>query len=264
MIYTLDSSDDWKLEENWVKANPSWNILYKEGFKNDAKRAIRYAASERPFKNFRLNIWTDVREAWMGEMEWNSCAVDPPKEDHELVELSCWAGADFAETRDLCALVLNFKLPDSRTYAKFFFWIPEKKVQEKEDIVNYHVWRSAGFVNVIGGDAINHEDLAVEVAGILKKCGPLRPKAPRSIDPFRALARAIIYQQLSGKAASTILKRLAALYAPKPFPLPEDILRTSEARFRSAGVSRQKAGYLHDLAEKAPSDGEMLFQILDF
>jgi phage terminase large subunit-like protein len=169
MIYTLDKDDDWEKEESWIKANPSWGIMYQEKFINDAIRAQKFVSSQRPFKNFRLNIWTDVRDVWMGEKEWNDCAVDPPKEDHELVGLPCWAGADFAETRDLCALALNFKLADGRTYAKFYFWIPDRKVKEKEDIVDYLIWKKLGYINVIGGDAINHEDLAVEVMELLVK-----------------------------------------------------------------------------------------------
>ena len=169
LIYTIDEDDDWKEESTWIKANPSWPIMNQTDFRNDAAKAIGTTHHERGFKNLKLNIWTDVKDVWLKQEEWMACAVDPPKEDFELVGLPCWAGADFAETKDLCALVLNFNLPDDRTYTKSYFWVPDKKVREKEDIVDYHIWHSLGFINVIAGDAIDHQQLAVEVLQILQR-----------------------------------------------------------------------------------------------
>lgn len=72
----------------------------------------------------------------------------------------------------------------------------------------------------------------------------------RGRDPFHALIRSIIFQQLSGKAAGTILGRFLKLFPKGEFPAPTTLLKVSSARMRSAGVSRQKASYLHDLARK--------------
>lgn len=69
-------------------------------------------------------------------------------------------------------------------------------------------------------------------------------------NPFAALVSAIIYQQLSGKAAGTIHKRFLALYPKKKHPSPEDILKTPARKFLSVGVSRQKREYLKDLSRK--------------
>jgi DNA-3-methyladenine glycosylase II len=73
--------------------------------------------------------------------------------------------------------------------------------------------------------------------------------APRRADPYAALVRAILFQQLAGAAASAIQRKFFALYSPddRP-PTPAEMLETSDEKFRSAGVSRQKAGYLRDLA----------------
>jgi DNA-3-methyladenine glycosylase II len=84
--------------------------------------------------------------------------------------------------------------------------------------------------------------------GIIERVGPLELE-PEG-DPFRSLAEAIIYQQLSGKAAGTILERFKAIYAGKEFPAPDDVLKTSGERLREAGVSKQKSSYLKDLSEK--------------
>jgi DNA-3-methyladenine glycosylase II len=77
-----------------------------------------------------------------------------------------------------------------------------------------------------------------------------RPELTHSTNAFRALARAIIHQQLSTKAAATIEKRFIALYTPKKFPTPVDVKNTRVAALRSVGLSGQKSGYLYDLAAK--------------
>jgi DNA-3-methyladenine glycosylase II len=67
---------------------------------------------------------------------------------------------------------------------------------------------------------------------------------------FRALAESIIYQQLSGKAASAIFDHFLDLFPRRRFPTPGRLLTVPMARLRSAGLSTQKANYLLDLAAK--------------
>jgi DNA-3-methyladenine glycosylase II len=77
-------------------------------------------------------------------------------------------------------------------------------------------------------------------------CG-LEPETMQS--PFEALARAIVYQQLSGKAAATILGRVEALF-PRRELRPKRVLETPEDSLRGAGMSRAKVAAFHDLARK--------------
>lgn len=71
--------------------------------------------------------------------------------------------------------------------------------------------------------------------------------------PFSSLARAILYQQLSTKAAATIHRRFLQLYPEKPFLEALDILNTPEEVLRNVGISRPKISYLKDLANKVLS-----------
>jgi len=68
---------------------------------------------------------------------------------------------------------------------------------------------------------------------------------------YESLMRAILFQQLSGKAASTIRGRLYALFPDHDCPPAEKLAVMTTEEFRAVGVSRQKAGYLQDLAIKA-------------
>ena len=61
--------------------------------------------------------------------------------------------------------------------------------------------------------------------------------------------RAIVYQQLSGKAASTIFDRFLKLF-PNEDPTPDRLLALTDEQLRSVGLSRQKSAYLRDLAAK--------------
>lgn len=76
------------------------------------------------------------------------------------------------------------------------------------------------------------------------------PNLKRTRNSFQSLARAIIYQQLSGKAAGTIYGRFLALYPGQRFPRPETLKDTPFDDLRGVGLSRGKASYLLDLAAK--------------
>jgi DNA-3-methyladenine glycosylase II len=76
----------------------------------------------------------------------------------------------------------------------------------------------------------------------------MRPEPTQSL--FAALVESIVYQQLSGKAAASILGRVVALYRPRRFPRPRDILDTPPERLRAAGLSAAKTAAVRDLAAR--------------
>lgn len=78
--------------------------------------------------------------------------------------------------------------------------------------------------------------------------GPLKLRLRYVDDPFRALLRAIVYQQLSGKAAATIYGRLDALF--EGVPTPSALLDLPADALRGAGLSRAKTAAARDLASK--------------
>jgi 3-methyladenine DNA glycosylase/8-oxoguanine DNA glycosylase len=76
----------------------------------------------------------------------------------------------------------------------------------------------------------------------------MRPEPAHSL--FTALLRSIVYQQLSGKAAATILGRVNGLFAPRRFPTPRALLEVSPERLRQAGLSTAKTAAVRDLAAR--------------
>jgi DNA-3-methyladenine glycosylase II len=84
---------------------------------------------------------------------------------------------------------------------------------------------------------------------LIDERGPIDPETDRRSsrpDPYIALSRAIVGQQLSTKAAASIWARFEALFRG---PVePRKVVAASEDRLRSAGLSNSKVAYLKDLA----------------
>ncbi len=89
------------------------------------------------------------------------------------------------------------------------------------------------------------------LARIIDAVGPCRLQLRRTPSIFVALTEAIVYQQLTGKAAATIYARLCALF-PRAHegPTAAHILRASDDKLRGAGLSRPKLLSLRDLARR--------------
>src|SRR5437868_1388903 len=90
------------------------------------------------------------------------------------------------------------------------------------------------------------------LAKAIARLGPLE-HSPRDPDgPFGALTRAIVYQQLAGRAAQAIYTRVRA--AVGPALTPETLAAVPDEQLRRAGLSANKLASLRDLAAKV-SDG---------
>ena len=76
---------------------------------------------------------------------------------------------------------------------------------------------------------------------------------------FDTLAKSIVYQQLSGKAARTIYNRLSDALGGEV--TPERVLKLTPARMRALGLSKQKIAYIRDLAAQT-RDGRVDFAAL--
>jgi len=98
------------------------------------------------------------------------------------------------------------------------------------------------------------------ILGAVIKSAPLPVFSPNK-KYYQELVETIISQQLSVKAAGTILKRFKELFSVD-FPTPEDILATDIETLRSVGLSRQKASYIQDLATRV-LEGSVQFSHLD-
>ncbi len=95
------------------------------------------------------------------------------------------------------------------------------------------------------------------LAEIIQRVG--EPEIAHRPATFWALARSIVFQQLNGKAAKTIFDRLEAVAGGEL--TAESLLALSDDQLRSVGLSKQKASYVRDLAQRTAS-GELDFDSL--
>ncbi|AHG87686.1 HhH-GPD family protein [Gemmatirosa kalamazoonensis] len=91
-----------------------------------------------------------------------------------------------------------------------------------------------------------------KLAAVIERVGPCRFAVRAEGTHFEAVARAIVFQQLSGKAAGTIHKRFHGLFGDR-CPEPGELLLAPDEDLRGVGLSRQKIGYLRDLADRVAS-----------
>jgi DNA-3-methyladenine glycosylase II len=98
--------------------------------------------------------------------------------------------------------------------------------------------------------AIRHLKAADPIlAGIINRVGPYRLQFREPT--FETLARSIVYQQVSGKAAASILARVHQAVGPRF--TANAVLRLTPEELRACGLSTQKTAYIRDLAEKVAS-----------
>jgi DNA-3-methyladenine glycosylase II len=91
------------------------------------------------------------------------------------------------------------------------------------------------------------------LARIIRRVGPCRLPETRTHAPFVAMVRALVSQQLSGKAAATIFGRVVALVGGPDHVEPGTLLAVDRLALRGAGLSGAKVSYLVDLAEHVAS-----------
>jgi DNA-3-methyladenine glycosylase II len=106
--------------------------------------------------------------------------------------------------------------------------------------------------------AINHLKKSDPVLrAIIERVGPYRIEYREPI--FQTLVRSIVFQQLSGRAAGTIYKRLVEAVGAEPIT-PEAVLKLTPRRMQKLGLSRQKIEYIRDLARRTRA-GEIDFDV---
>jgi phage terminase large subunit-like protein len=167
IIFTLDDDDDWKDPAVWKKANPNWGVsVLPERFEDEFKGAINSRSKEVAFKTKNLNLWVDAPTVWMPDELWMACHHGLSIED--LKGLSCYGGLDLASHVDIISLALFFPEVKGHPALRFFFWIPETKVKEKEDRVDYALWAKMGLITIMPGGIIDNDQVCGDILQILQ------------------------------------------------------------------------------------------------
>jgi DNA-3-methyladenine glycosylase II len=104
--------------------------------------------------------------------------------------------------------------------------------------------------------ALNHlRRVDPALGAVIKRVGPFKLEPRADGTHFDHVVRSIVGQQLSGKAAQTIYRRVLDLKDGKR-PTPSDFLKFPSATLRSAGLSGRKVEYVKELARRT-HDGSL-------
>lgn len=166
IIYSPDKGDDWHDVSTWSKASPNYGIsVYEEYYQTEFEKAKnKGGTTEVDFKTKNLNMWVDAPDVWIPDDKVLLC--DLGTKDEDLIGKECYAGLDLASEVDINALALYFP---TQKAVKYHFWIPEGKVLQKEDRVDYRLWKEQGFMQITPGDVIDIDWITADIDKELKK-----------------------------------------------------------------------------------------------
>lgn len=177
LLFTPDEGDSWDDPATWAKVNPnlgvslSWDYMRSEC--EEAKlRGGTYLVA---FQTKNLNMWVDAPTVWIPDED--VVQNNAPFDEMQLQGAECYVGLDLASKADISAVCLFFP---KFMVAKFLFVVPEAKVRELEDRVDYRLWQQQGWLVAVPGKVLD-EDWFVDY--LLRALQPYRVKC-LAYDPW--------------------------------------------------------------------------------
>lgn len=169
-IYEQDDDDEAADESTWVKSNPNLGVSVSlEFLRSRYKKALNEGGSKMvDFLTKNLNKWVDAPEVWIPTEIWHTNRHGLTPED--LEGKVCYGGLDLARTVDLNAFVLWFPNVKEGVHAVLpFFWIPEAKVENNNDRVDYRRWVEQGHMIKTPGNVADYKIIAADIKRIIKQ-----------------------------------------------------------------------------------------------
>ena len=238
MIYSLDEQDDWQDPKNWIKANPNLDVsIKKEYLQAQFIQAKNNTSEEVNFKTKHLNMWVGSSMTWISDKDWMSCNIGGNTDD--LIGRECFGGLDLAATRDTNALVLIFpREKDGETYFDVLcdFWIPQSKIDNKEDHVDYFRWEKEGHINSSGEEVVNHKDIVKRLREVA--CN----YQLKGVAYDRYLTYATIFQELKADELPMHEMSQSVMHITEPTKELERISRTKRFNHYGHPVMRWQMG----------------------
>lgn len=159
-MYTQNSeSEIWQDEKTWVRSNPGIGAIKKWSFLRGMMEEAKTNSATRAFMLSRdYNIKQSTATSWMQESEIINPATYNIEDFHD-----CWyiGGGDFAETTDLCAFKMLLKKPgDPTVYFLSHYWIPNSKLTDAPDDVDYQQWARDGYLTIVPGNSVESSVVA--------------------------------------------------------------------------------------------------------
>lgn len=154
-LHTQDSEEEiWRDESSWVKSNPDLGVIKKWSFLRTMVEEAKTSSATKAFvlaKDF--NLPQSVSSAWLQQSDIINLNTFDLK---DFVGSFYIAGNDFAETTDLCSsTILLKKANDKTSYFHTHYWIPESKLYNSPDDVDYSKWAREGWLTIVDGNSVD-------------------------------------------------------------------------------------------------------------
>ena len=154
LLFSPDDGDAWDDPSTWAKVNPNLGVsLSMDYMRAECEEArLRGGTYQVAFQTKNLNMWVNAPEVWISDddVQANNADFDA----HQLRGAECYVGLDLASKSDISAVCLFFP---KFSVCRFLFVVPEAKVTEQEDRVDYRLWRDQGWLTVTPGKVLDEE-----------------------------------------------------------------------------------------------------------
>ena len=143
MLFCPDEGDRYDDPVTWAKVNPNLGVSLSEDYmRRECEEAkLRGGTYLVAFCTKNLNMWVDAPTVWIQDDD--VAANNAPFDQARLQGADCWVGIDFSRKTDILAVAFWFP---QFNVARFGFVVPEAKVQETEDRVDYRRWYEQGWI----------------------------------------------------------------------------------------------------------------------
>lgn len=153
-MYTQDNEEEvYHDEKTWVKSNPNLGVSKKWSYlRGQMEEAKTNSATRAGMMAKDFNIKQGSTTAWLQLSDIINT---------ETFELADFAGSfyisgnDFAESIDLCSSTILLMRPnDNKKYLYTHYWIPESKLKNSPDDVDYEKWEREGHLTIVEGNSV--------------------------------------------------------------------------------------------------------------
>lgn len=159
-LYTQDSEEEiWQNRDSWVKSNPNLGVSKKWHFLDGLIEDAKINSATRSYMLAKeFNIKQSNAQAWMQIGDLTNIETFDLK---DFIGRFYISGNDFAETTDLCSSTILLKKPDDKnTYLYTHYWIPESKLKDSPDDVDYRQWEREGHITIVEGNVVESSMIA--------------------------------------------------------------------------------------------------------
>ena len=154
MLYIPDEGDRYDDPATWAKVNPNLGVSVSREYMEAecAEAKMKGGSTLAAFCVKNLNMWVDAPTVWIpdDDVQANNAEYDREK----LLGQECWVGIDFAAKTDIVAVAFWFP---AFKVALFLFFVPEAKVAQMEDRVDYRRWAEQGWLETTPGNVIDED-----------------------------------------------------------------------------------------------------------